>query len=104
MEEHLPDDFIRINRNCLANVNLIQSFLPKEREIRLQNDLCLRVSKSKWSNIKKELLQRTSPKRPFKKDPNPISGNLEKFLDERRPGKTWNAIRVGLLTPLSNGF
>ncbi|NHE57805.1 LytTR family transcriptional regulator DNA-binding domain-containing protein [Cyclobacterium plantarum] len=67
MEEHLPDDSIRINRNCLANVNLIQSFLPKEREMMLQNDLCLRVSKSKWTSIKKELIQRTSPKKAIQK-------------------------------------
>lgn len=39
------------------------------------------------------------PKRPFRTHPNPISGNFEKFLDDKRPGKTWNAVRVGFLTP-----
>lgn len=54
MEEKLPETFFKINRNCLANVNLIQSFQSNERGIIMDNNVRLKVAKSKWATLKKE--------------------------------------------------
>jgi DNA-binding LytR/AlgR family response regulator len=54
IEEKLPRTFFKINRNCLVNVNLIQSFPPKERGILMENQVRLKVAKSKWATLKKE--------------------------------------------------
>ncbi|MFO7825698.1 MAG: LytTR family DNA-binding domain-containing protein [Cyclobacterium sp.] len=61
VEKKLPETFFKINRNCLANVNLIQSIPPKEREIVMENNVRLKVAKSKWATLKKEFRQPDSP-------------------------------------------
>tara|TARA_R110002074_G_scaffold399875_4_gene593992 strand:+ start:751 stop:1110 length:360 start_codon:yes stop_codon:yes gene_type:complete len=56
MEDKLPENFFKINRNCIVNVNLIYSLQVKKREIIMQNDFRLKVAKSKWTEIKKKMI------------------------------------------------
>ncbi|GAB3011538.1 hypothetical protein GCM10027284_33660 [Cyclobacterium sediminis] len=56
MEDKLPENFFKINRNCIVNVNLINSLQVKKREIIMQNDFRLKVAKSKWTEIKKKMI------------------------------------------------
>ena len=61
LESKLPDNFIRIHRKYIVNMNRITSFSASERHVELQNHKKLAVSKSKLPQIRAHFTAKPSP-------------------------------------------